>query len=71
MQEDSCSASVVVSCSYVKCWKADLPFRAVVDEQRHDVFMALLEGHSEGREAILRDSTDDGGEEVRRENKML
>lgn len=53
LQQHSSSPSVVVACGYVQRRKADLPLGAVIDEQRHHVFMALLQRHCQGSEPIL------------------
>ena len=55
LQKHCGGARVIVSCSDVQRRKADLSLSAIVDEQRHNVFMALLEGHCQGSEAILRE----------------
>lgn len=55
LQEDCSGARVVISGSDVQSGEADLAFGAVVNEQGYNVLMALLKGHGEGREAILRD----------------
>lgn len=34
--------------------EADLALGAIVDEECHNIFVALLEGHGQGGEAILR-----------------
>lgn len=57
LQEHCGGARVVVSRSDVQCREADLAFGAIVDEQCHNVFMALLECYCQGSEAILREGT--------------
>ena len=59
LQEHRGGAGVVVSCGDVQRGEPDLAFGAVVDEQRHNVFMALLEGYGQGSEAVLREGRDD------------
>lgn len=54
LQQYRGGACVVVSCSNVQRRESDLALGAVVDEQRHNVFMTLLEGYCQGSEAILR-----------------
>lgn len=60
LQQHRGGARVVVPRGDVQRGEAHLALGAIVDEQRHDILMALLEGHCQGGEAILRE---DGGEE--------
>lgn len=53
LQEHCGGARVVVSRRDVQRGKPDFALGAVVDEQRHDVFMALLERHCQRGEAVL------------------
>lgn len=69
LQENSSGARVVISCSDVQCGEADLALGAVVDEQCHHVFVALLEGDSKGSEAILREGTVSRRETEKREKR--
>ncbi len=57
LQEHCGGARVVVSRSDVQCREADLALGTIVDEQCHNIFMALLERYCQGSEAILRDGT--------------
>lgn len=54
LQEHCGGACVVVSRSDVQRREADLALGAIVDEECHNIFMALLEGYCQGGEAILR-----------------
>lgn len=53
LQEHGGGARVVVSRGDVQRRQPDLAFGAVVDEQRHDVLVALLERHCQRGEAVL------------------
>ncbi|TNN86276.1 hypothetical protein EYF80_003361 [Liparis tanakae] len=55
LQEHGGGARVIVPCGDVQRWEADLALRAVVDEQCHYVFVALLEGYRQGGEAVLKE----------------
>ncbi len=55
LQEHSGRARVVVTRGDVQCGEADLAFGTIVDEEGHNVFVALLEGDCQGSEAVLRD----------------
>lgn len=57
LQKHCSSARVIVSCGNVQRRKADLALGAIVDEQCHNDFVALLEGHCQRSEAILRERT--------------
>lgn len=57
LQEHSGGARIIVSRSDVQCREADLALGAIVDKQRHNIFMALLECYCQGSEAILREGT--------------
>lgn len=74
LQEDCGGARVVISGGDVQSGEADLALGAVVNEQGYDVLVALLEGHCEGREAILRDeakSREEGSQMIKRLNSVF